>query len=220
MHDASWLQKSSIWGKKKNECRIDGMRQPYHIKYKHYRGWNKIKIYSSVTNVPNGCYLLWLSSPFENWFRDPDSFHLGSGPSLIYDFQDPGDYLHEDGGREKNLGDYAWELCMNQGWEWNLSLALTFHCWNSFTMSESKLSNFIKAHAHKEKESGLVQSWALPWPTKLVCSPASMILSTHRHMQDCFPASFWLDGSLSGHTKGSCPKETPRSTLDSLCARF
>ena len=56
-------------------------------------------------------------SLFENWFRDPDSFCLGPGPSLTYDFRDAGSYLHQNGRREKNLGDYAWELCMNHGWE-------------------------------------------------------------------------------------------------------
>lgn len=45
--------------KKKNEHRIEDMRKLHHINYKH-RGLNKIKIYSSVTNVSNECSLLWL----------------------------------------------------------------------------------------------------------------------------------------------------------------
>lgn len=196
------------------------MRQPYHINYKHYRGWNKIKIYSSVTNVHNGCYLLWLSSPFENWFRDPDSFHFGSGPSLIYDFQDPGDYLHEDGGREKNLGDYTWELCYEPG------LGMKF-----ITSTHISLLEFIH---NVTKQAGQLHQGTCPQRkgiafgaelSSTMTYQVSVLSSIHDSLPSqtharLFPASFWLDGSLSGHTKGSCPKETPRSTLDSLCARF
>lgn len=59
-------------------------------------------------------------------------------------------------------------------------------------MPQSKVENFIKLCAHKEKKSGLVQSQTLPQPTNLssVGSPVSWILSTHKHIQDCLWGPF------------------------------
>lgn len=75
--------------KKKKRMNAELVRKLCHINYKHFSSWHKIKLCSAVTNICNECSLLWLP-PFRDKFRDPESFHLGSGPSLTkQDFQDP-----------------------------------------------------------------------------------------------------------------------------------